>query len=79
MALVANGKAELAVNQLHSLASVPGLEIVGPLPGDLQHSIVFSAAIVSGTRDTAAAKALIAFLRAPDSAAVIKAKGMQPG
>jgi molybdate transport system substrate-binding protein len=78
-ALVANGEAEIGVIQYQLLFSVPGIEIVGPLPGDLQDTTVFSGAILGGARDGAASRALINFLRSPEAAAVIKAKGMEPG
>jgi molybdate transport system substrate-binding protein len=76
--LVANGEAEIAVNQFQVLRQVAGIEIVGPLPGDLQDTIVFSAAIMGGTKNAEASKALVDFLRTPEAAAVIKAKGMEP-
>ena len=77
-AAVSNGEAEIGVLQFQLLFSVPGIEIVGPLPGDLQESTVFSAAIVGGARELEASKALITFLHSPEAAAVIKAKGMEP-
>jgi len=77
--LVANGEAEIAVHQLQELIPVAGIEIVGPLPGDLQDTLVFAAAIMGGTKDAAASKALVDFLRTPESAKVIKEKGMEPG
>ena len=77
-ALVANGEAELGVQQFQNLFSVAGIDIVGPLPGDLQDTVVFSAAIMGSAKDTAASKALVDFLRTPEAAAVIKAKGMEP-
>ena len=77
--LVANGEAEIAVHQIQELISVPGIEIVGPLPGDLQSTIVFSGAIMAGTKEAEIGKALINFLRTPDAVAAIKAKGMEPG
>lgn len=76
--LVANGEAEIAVHQIQELISVSGIEIVGPLPGDLQSTIVFSGAIMAGTKEAEIGKALINFLRTPDAAAAIKAKGMEP-
>jgi molybdate transport system substrate-binding protein len=76
--LVAHGQAELGVHQLQVLVSVPGIEIVGPLPGDLQDTIVFAAAILPGARSPEASKALVDFLRTPESAGVMKAKGMEP-
>ena len=77
-ASVSNGEAEIGVLQFQLLFSVPGIEIVGPLPGDLQESTVFSAAIVGGAGEVEASKALITFLRSPEATAVIKAKGMEP-
>jgi molybdate transport system substrate-binding protein len=75
--LVANGEAELGVHVIQELMAVAGIEIVGPLPGDLQNTIVFAAAIMTSAKD-AAAKALVEFLRTPESAEVIKARGMEP-
>jgi molybdate transport system substrate-binding protein len=76
--LVANGEAEIGVHIIVELISVAGIDLVGPLPGDLQNTIVFSAAIMSGAKDAATAKALVDLLRTPESAKVIKAKGMEP-
>ena len=76
--VVANGEAEIGVHLIQELMSVAGIDLVGPLPGDLQDTIVFSAAIMTGAKDAAAAKALVDFLRTPESAKVIKAKGMEP-
>jgi molybdate transport system substrate-binding protein len=76
--LVANGQAELGVHQFQVLMSVAGIEIVGPLPGDLQDTIVFAAAIMGDAGSPEASKELVDFLRTPEAAGVIKAKGMEP-
>ena len=76
--LVAEGKAEIALHQMQELMSVPGVVIVGPLPGDLQETFVFSAAVMMDIGDVKAAKALIDFLRTPQAQAIVKAKGMEP-
>ena len=76
--VVANGEAEIGVHVIQELMSVAGIDLVGPLPGDLQATTVFSAAIMTGAKEAAAAKALVDFLRTPESAKVIKAKGMEP-
>jgi molybdate transport system substrate-binding protein len=75
--LVANGEAEIGVQQIPELIPVAGIEIVGPLPGDLQNTLVFAAAIMTDTKEAEAGRALISFLRTPEAAAVIKAKGME--
>jgi molybdate transport system substrate-binding protein len=76
--LVANGEAEIGVHIIVELISVAGIDLVGPLPGDLQNTIVFAAAVMGSAKDAEAAKALVNFLRASEAVAVIKAKGMEP-
>jgi molybdate transport system substrate-binding protein len=60
------------------LVPVAGIDILGPLPGDLQNTIAFAAAVMGTSKDAEAAKALVNFLRTPEAAAVMKAKGMEP-
>jgi molybdate transport system substrate-binding protein len=76
--MVANGEAELGVNQIQEFVSIPGIEVLGPLPEDLQLNIVFAAAVMSGARDAGASRRLIDFLRSPEAAAAIRARGMEP-
>lgn len=78
-ALVANGDAEIGINLIQELIALPGIDLVGPLPADLQNTLVFEAVIMADAKDAAAARALIDFLRTPDAMVVIKAKGMDPG
>jgi molybdate transport system substrate-binding protein len=75
---VARGDAEMAIQQMPELVGVPGLDVVGELPAELQQATVFSAAVVATTSDEAAARRLIACLASPQAAAAIRAKGMQP-
>jgi molybdate transport system substrate-binding protein len=75
---VANGKAELGVSQLQVLMPVAGIEVAGPLPGNLQASTVFAATIMAAAKDAAASKSLVDFLRSAEAAKVIRAKGMDP-
>ena len=76
--MVAKGEAEMGVAQASELAAVPGVKVVGPLPGDLNSEIVFAVGIGSTSTDTAAAKSLIELLTGPVGAAVLKSKGMDP-
>jgi molybdate transport system substrate-binding protein len=76
--LVASGEAEIGAHLVQELLPVAGIEIVGPLPGDLQNTIVSAAVIMASAKDVEAAKAFIHFLCTPIAAAVIKAKGMEP-
>jgi molybdate transport system substrate-binding protein len=77
-ACVARGEVEIGFQQMSELLPVKGIEIVGPLPPELQQLTAFSAGIVAGAREPEAARALIAFLTAPDAAPAIRASGMEP-
>jgi len=76
--LVVSGEAELAIQQEPEVMAVAGVDMVGPLPGDLNNITVFAAGVGSGTKEADAAKALIKFLHTPEAAAVFKARGLVP-
>jgi molybdate transport system substrate-binding protein len=75
---VAKGEAELGVFLINVLMA-PGVELAGPFPAELQQELVFTAAVAADTKEAEAARAFIAFLKTPAAAAVIKARGMEPG
>ena len=75
---VVKGEADLAIQQMPELLGVAGVEVVGPLPGDLQNVTTFAAGIPASSTQADAAKALVRFLQSPDSAAVIKKHGLDP-
>lgn len=70
---------EIGIQQLSELKAVPGIDIVGPLPPDVQMTTVFSAGLSSSAKNADGAKALIAFLTTPRAVNVIKSKGMEAG
>jgi molybdate transport system substrate-binding protein len=78
-AAAANGDAEIAIQQVTELMPVAGIDVVGPLPAELQTRILYSAGIPISAKQPDAAKALIKFLASPAAVPVIKAKGLEPG
>jgi molybdate transport system substrate-binding protein len=76
--LVVSGEAELAIQQEPEVMAVAGVDMVGPLPGDLNNITVYAAGVGSGNKEADAAKALIKFLHTPEAAAVFKARGLVP-
>jgi molybdate transport system substrate-binding protein len=78
-AAVAAGEAEIGVQQVAELMPIPGIDLVGPLPADLQKIIVYMAAIPAKAKDPDGAKALAKFFSSEAAVAVMKQKGMNPG
>jgi molybdate transport system substrate-binding protein len=76
--IVAKGEAELGFQQISELKPVAGIDIVGPLPADLQKITIFSAGIATGSKEPEAGKALIKFLSSPIANAEIVRSGMDP-
>jgi molybdate transport system substrate-binding protein len=76
---VAKGEAEFALQPIPELMAVPGIEVVGPLPGTFQNVTTYTASIPTGAKEIDAAKALIKALAAPSSAAIYRARGLEPG
>ena len=75
---VAAGKAALVITLFSEIVPVPGVEILGPLPGEFHSNVRFSAAISRTSQSVETGKALIAFLAGPKAASVFKAKGLEP-
>jgi molybdate transport system substrate-binding protein len=77
--LVAKGDVELGIAQASEIVPVVGVQLVGPLPGELASVTLFTGGIGTDSQSVAAGKALIEFLRGPEAAPSFKAKGFEPG
>jgi molybdate transport system substrate-binding protein len=73
------GEADIGFHQLSELIPVKGIQIVGPLPADLQHITVFSGAIHSEAKEPDAGRALTEFLTTPAVGQSFKKHGLDPG
>jgi molybdate transport system substrate-binding protein len=76
--IVAKGEAEIGLQQVSELKPVQGIDIVGPLPDELQKITVFSAGIATGSKEPEAGKALIKFLGSSAARDEIVKSGMDP-
>jgi molybdate transport system substrate-binding protein len=74
-AVVASGEAEVGVQLLCELAPVSGIDIVGPLPDEVQNFSRFSAAVLKSSRE---AEAFMAFLRSAEVKAAMRRNLFQP-
>jgi len=77
-AAVASGEAELGLQQIAEIVAVPGVDLVGPLPAEIQHTTVFSAAVPSAAPRPDSAREFVKFLASPMARAVVAAHGMEP-
>jgi molybdate transport system substrate-binding protein len=76
--VVARGEAEIGFQQISELKPVEGIDIVGPLPDELQRITVFSAGLASVSKEPDAGKALIKFLASPAARGEIVKSGLDP-
>jgi molybdate transport system substrate-binding protein len=73
------GEAEIGIQPISELMGIPGIEIVGRLPAELQSpELVYFAGIPAASAQPAPAKALIDFLAGFEAAPIIKSKGLEP-
>jgi len=77
-AVVARGDAEIGFQQISELLPVPGVDLVGPLPAELQKVTIFAAGIATGAKQPEAGAQLIKFLASPAAVAAIKKSGLEP-
>jgi molybdate transport system substrate-binding protein len=76
---VATGGVEIGVAMISEILAAPGVQLVGPVPTDLQSFQTYATVIPVNAKDSAAAKAFIDFLASPDAVSILKSKGLEPG
>ena len=77
-AVVARGEAEIGFQQISELMEVPGVDIVGALPDDVQRVTTFSAGIAAKAGQAHAAQRFISFFTSADAARVMRETGLEP-
>jgi molybdate transport system substrate-binding protein len=73
---VANGEADIGLQQKSELMGVPGAVLVGPLPLMLQYYTPYSGAVSVASRNRVAADALLLELADPKNLPILKQKGL---
>jgi molybdate transport system substrate-binding protein len=69
---------DIWIRPVSELQNVPGIDFVGPVPDEIQLVSVFSAAILSGSKQVDAARRLIGFLSSEEALPAIRRSGMEP-
>jgi molybdate transport system substrate-binding protein len=72
------GEADLAVQQISELKQVGGIEVVGPIPRELQTPAVFSAGRMAASNKAALSDRLLRFLASREVAPVLRESGLEP-
>jgi molybdate transport system substrate-binding protein len=76
--VVQRGEADIGIQQMAELMAVDGIDVVGPLPAEIQMVTPFVAAIPTNANHAEAARTVIEFFTTADAKRVLKAKGLQP-
>ena len=76
--VVLRGEADIGIQQMAELMAVAGIDVVGPLPAELQSVTQFTAGLPTSAAHAEAGRAVIEFLTTPAAKGVIKAKGLDP-
>jgi molybdate transport system substrate-binding protein len=75
--VVAAGEAQIAIQQISELLAVDGIELVGPLPDEIQMTFDSSVAHFSEATNAEGARALLAFFSRPALAALFQSHGLE--
>jgi molybdate transport system substrate-binding protein len=75
---VAKGDIEMQIGQITEIVISPGVDLAGPLPGEIQNTTLMAAGIIAASKAPDAARAFIDFISSPSAAAALKAGGFQP-
>lgn len=76
--LVARGEVELGFQQLSELVSQKGIEVVGPLPPDIQAITIFSGAVCGASARRTATSEFLSFVASSDADEAKRRHGMEP-
>jgi molybdate transport system substrate-binding protein len=76
-ARVADGSAEIIMTLVSEILPAKGVQLVGPLPPDVQHYVNFAAGLGADSKDENSGKRLMKFLASSAAAPALKSMGME--
>jgi molybdate transport system substrate-binding protein len=72
-----NDQADIAIHQISEILAVPGAQLVGPIPAEIQNYTVYAGNVGAAAKDATAARELLAALASPKSKDILREKGME--
>ena len=77
-AAVVQGDAEIGIHGIYELAPVAGLDLVGPIPAELQKMMVYSAVVPANAKEPEGAEELMKFLSSEIAIPLLGKQGLEP-
>jgi molybdate transport system substrate-binding protein len=75
---VADGEAEMVMTLVSEILPAKGVELLGPVPKELQSYVSFRGGVSSNTKNAEASRAAVKFLSSAKTSPAYKARGMEP-
>ena len=76
--LVAKGEVELGIVVITQILTTAGVELVGPLPSEVQSYVTFTGAVSATSKAAEGGRQLITFLTGATARPVMEKQGMEP-
>lgn len=74
---IARGDVEIGFNQISEIIAVPEVDLVGPLPAEIQNYTLLAAGILKEAKEPDAARGFIRFITSPEAQIIWKEKGFE--
>jgi len=75
---LARGEFEIGIQQTNIMVGVPGTDYVGPVPGAINKPCQSNVALLTGSKEPEAARAMIAFMVSPAAAPLLRKTHVEP-
>ena len=75
---LARGEFEIGIQQTNIMVGMPGTDYVGPVPGEINKPCQSNVALLTASKEPAAARAMIAFMISPAAAPLLRKTHVEP-